>query len=141
MRKSILCFTFGFFAAVALAAVVLLVLSGADGGRYDIHMAEPSPDGKHIATVYTGMGGGAAGWCSSYVSVSTEDKRNDITKGQRNYETVVFDGSCNTKPIIQWENDRTLIVKYQGPKDRGGIRVYKCPMSNDNQVTVVFIEI
>lgn len=125
--------------AIIVAIIALIGLSS--DGNYKVISSAKSPDGKHVAIVYGGMGGGAAGWCSLYVAIEVKDSNELIGKEKHNYDAVVYDGSCGTDPETEWIANDRLTIKYRGPKDQSGIRLYKRPLSHDSAVKVSFTEL
>lgn len=67
-----------------------------------------SPSGIYTAIVYTRMGGGAAGWCDSYLTVlrssTTFDPQND------EQSPLMPHFGCNQPLELTWLNEKTLRV-------------------------------
>jgi hypothetical protein len=72
----------------------------------------PSPDGRFVATVWTEMGGGAAGWCKSYLAVTPADASHQPREGIPD-GYVVAEGQCGDLDPIAWTSTLELLVHYK----------------------------
>ena len=96
-----------------------------------------------MAFIYYWSAGGAAGRCDVFVVIADKDIKEVLEKGNGPKEQEVYNGSCNTNPVIEWLSDAKLLIKYHSPKDDelGGIRIWKEPTSKDGKVTISVAEI
>ena len=69
----------------------------------------PSPNQSYVATSYSMMGGGAAGWCYVYVKVRKQNE------GFNPEGDVVFGTRCNVEPELKWQGEKRLSIAY--PRD------------------------
>src|SRR5712671_5720925 len=58
-----------------------------------------SPNHQYVATTYTDMGGGAAGWCYRAITLRKSDQQFDPKKNR------IFNIQCNTAVEISWRDD------------------------------------
>ncbi len=109
--------TIGAFAvAAALGGLVLYAILASDS-RSDttVNKALVSPDGAYTATLYTSMGGGAAGWCSMKIAVNPRDTPFDAAADSEiQYRFLVYDGRCAPTPKMQWQSPALLAVALPG---------------------------
>lgn len=105
-------------AAIGAFLVLIFILNLAlesrfadDGGSTtSVITTIPSSNQKHIATIYSSMGGGAAGWC--YIGVN-------IRKGEEQFNPHenVFSSQCGTKTNAEWEGDGILRISYSSDSE------------------------
>lgn len=148
--KSFLYFLAGAFTVIAIIAVYvfgqlgllssMFLLVGSGGSEYRVIGSSSSPDGKYVATVYSKMGGGAAGWCSIRVTVNPENQPFSIEREKQYGKYVVSDVSCGSEVEARWEGDRSLLITYKGPSGESGISVYKKPVDWDREVKIRYVE-
>jgi hypothetical protein len=144
VRKPIFYYLFGFFTALGLGAMAVFPLAmfgssldTSGGNEYKIEQAVLSPDEAYAAVVYTGMGGGAAGWCAVRVAVLPKDEQFDPKKAAE-YGDFIFDVSCGSDVALRWAEPRKLFVSYTGLEDKSGISVYMKPRSKDGEVKIEY---
>ena len=127
-----LCFAIVYGCLWLLGYMLERVFSFGDG-RSDIDIASnvKSPNGKHIATVYTDMGGGAVGWCDKKVNVRRAAEPFDPKKGE------VFSTYCSSRLELSWEDDGNLKVTYPA---REILSLFQRSWSDDGEVNILFIE-
>ncbi len=118
-----------------LADTVFERTLGSAGSDITVDNNVSSPDGEYVATTYTGMGGGAAGWCFRRVTVNKKDApfswENEKQRGGYS-----FNVSCGSEIEMIWEEPRKILVTYTGSDDWAGISVYQRSMSNDREVKI-----
>lgn len=90
----------------------------------------PSPDGNHIAITYINMGGGAAGYCYTYLALVPKWHPPGFDKAEFN---VTID-RCSSKLTPRWENNTTLIVEGQGEH----ISSSEQKISSDGKVKIIY---
>lgn len=90
----------------------------------------PSPNQTYIATTYTAMGGGAAGWC--YRSVSLR-KNNERFKPDQEH---LFSIQCDAKVEAAWTSESKLLIKFAS--DETSLSVSQKSLSNDKVVSVSY---
>lgn len=126
------------FAFLVLVSWALSGISGDGSGEYNIISSTPSPDGKNIAIVYAGSGGGAAGWsfCHATIVAASEqfnpEQHNDYIfdiKGGRNVEAI-------------WEGNDNLLITYtyKSGKDNPYFKVSRETYSRHTGINVRYIE-
>ncbi|MGI8884344.1 MAG: hypothetical protein ACR2IA_08885 [Pyrinomonadaceae bacterium] len=109
---------------------------GGDGeGTYNIAETLKSPDENHTATLWFGMGGGAAGWCSKRVSIDTKESPFNLEK-ELEKGGYIFSVSCGSEVSLEWKNDTQLNISYTNQKF--GVTTYQNPLSNDEKVKIFY---
>lgn len=95
---------------VVIFAVVLLssCLNLASDTSRDVQVVAnlASPDQSYMATSYSMMGGGAAGWCYVYVNIRKQNEQFNPDGG------IVFGTRCGVEPELRWEDERSLSISY-----------------------------
>ena len=120
-----------FFLAIFLLNLALEdAFAGNEGSTTTVIATTPSPDQKHIATVYSNMGGGAAGWCSMKVNVRKSEE-------QFSSPGDVFSASCGTEVQAQWESNETLRILYSSHDDI--VSSHQERLSADKIVRVLYL--
>ena len=133
------------FVTLALAAVgaitifvgaVFAIMGG--GSDYKIERTVPSPDGSRVATLYTGMGGGAAGWCSQVISVNTGSDPFSLETEKKSGSHQVFRANCTAKVAFRWLSDSVLHIEFSEADQGGGLSIYMKPTDHSGQVRVEY---
>lgn len=108
LRKIVFSFFGGFFGGIILGFFLVgLFFRYFDAqDQVILNLAINSPDNKYTAVSYTNMGGGAAGYCATHISIVPWDT---FDKFQKTKFTVAS-GSCG-KPEVKWDSDRILEIK------------------------------
>lgn len=102
-------FVFFILGVIATLFVVHFIFTYVDASQVILRYAENSPSNKHTVVAYTRMGGGAAGYCDSYVSVVPWDEFQNYTKERY---TIVSSRQCSaSNTTIEWIDANTLRVK------------------------------
>ncbi len=76
--------------------------------EYNIISSTPSPDGKNVAIVYAGWGGGAAGWTFLRATIVPASEQ---FNSEQNYD-YVFDVKGGKDVEIIWEGNDNLLITY-----------------------------
>ncbi len=113
---------------------------GGGGSNYDVKSTSLSPDGKFVATVYSAMGGGAAGWCSIRVTVNPQSEPFSVEREKTEGKYVVSTVSCGSQVETEWEGERNLLIAYTVPGGDSGISIYKKPVDWDGTVKIRYVE-
>ena len=98
--------------AVLLSAVLLsgcLDLASDASRDVNVFANTPSPNQSYVATSYSMMGGGAAGWCYVYVNVRKQSEQFNPEDG------VIFGTRCDVGPELKWQGEKRLSIEY--PRD------------------------
>lgn len=103
LKRIVFSFVGGIFYGILLVYLFFHAFDSQD--QVIMHTTLKSSDEKFTAISYTIMGGGAAGYCYSHVSIIPWDKFDRFQKA----EFTVASGSCS-KPIIKWTSNRTLEI-------------------------------
>ncbi len=141
MKKPIFYYFAGVLSAIAVPLALWGILYSAVGGSdYDIISTSTSPDEKHVATVYSSMGGGAAGWCNLRVTVNPATEPFSIEREKNEGKYVVFHVSCGSEVVVRWETNENLLVRYKNLNKDFGITVYKTPGDWDKEIKIRYIE-
>jgi hypothetical protein len=122
-----------------LALIIFLSVACWDMGPGDYKIVEtfPSPNGRHRAILWTGMGGGAAGWCSQRISIKRMDAPFDLQL-EKKVGTYVFSASCSSEISVEWSAEREVLISYTMDKD--GVSVYQKPRSvDDSDVKISYL--
>jgi len=65
-----------------------------------------SPNQSYVATSYSMMGGGAAGWCYVCVNVRKNGEQFNSDSG------AIFVTRCSVEPELKWQDKRILSIAY-----------------------------
>jgi len=120
---------------------ILLALStvacwSESSGDYRVKATFPSPSDGHYATLWEGMGGGAAGWCYQRISVNRNYNKFDLEK-EKEISGYIFSVSCSSKVTTTWTSETDLHISYSMGKN--GVSVYQKPTSEyDSDVQVTY---
>jgi len=115
--------TVGGLSIIGVAIVLLMKLSGSSENDYKITNTIKSPSGKHYASTYTRMGGGAAGWCRSGVVVYPIDSLQKDDGGLIERWSVI-DGRCSEEFFIEWKSSKELTIVSNETKVPSGISIH-----------------
>lgn len=89
-----------------------------------------SPNHQYVATTFTDMGGGAAGWCYRVVILRKNDEQFDPKKNH------VFNIQCNTEVKVAWKDDRNLLITFS--KDPVSLSLYQKSWTDDRVIRIAF---
>lgn len=128
----------GIIALVGIVVFAILTFGIRASDEYEVILKGESPDGEYIATFYSNMGGGAAGWCRLHVSVTHASYPLRITDRRGALSHEVFSASCNSEINLQWVSDRELRIKYTGIDSPLGIRVHMKSHNSDNKIKIKY---
>ena len=123
-------------AITILVGAVFAIMGG--GSDYKIERSLPSPDGSRIATLYTGMGGGAAGWCSQVISVNTGSDPFSLETEKKSGAYQVFRANCTAKVAFRWLSDSVLHIEFSAADQGDSLSLYMRPTDQSGQVTVKY---
>jgi hypothetical protein len=134
-------FLYGFGVVVLICLVFAALLYSASslmfwGAGFSEHTLDTlqetkSPNGTYVATSYSDMGGGAAGWCVAEVNV-----RKVGTELPPNEE--IFAAHCGTKVELVWNSDDQLTIKFTPDDIDFGVTQFAT--SKDGSVRLKYIE-
>lgn len=138
-KKSLYYFSVGFFCFAALYGCLWLIglamekmfASGFKGSGITITANAISPNQEYIATTYTNMGGGAAGWCDKTVNLRRRDEPFDYKK------SYVFNTSCHSDVDVFWESETNLLIIYT--TDGESVDLYQKIQSDDGRVKISYL--
>src|SRR5882762_1150132 len=136
MRKPFRSFLAGvicFLAIYGCLWVVGFLIEGAFKsafGRSDILAVSDStsPNHQYVASTYTDMGGGAAGWSYRVVTLRKNDQQFDPKKNK------VFNIQCNTAVEISWRDDSHILIAYS--TDPESVSLYQKSWSDDKAIQI-----
>jgi hypothetical protein len=120
------------------AIVAIVFFFWGRGTDYTVEMTVPSPDGSRVATLYTGKGGGAAGWCSQVISVNTDMDPFSIEREEKSTLYQVFRSDCEAKVAFRWLSTSSLHIEFSKGEQTGGASVYMSPSDNSGRVKVEY---
>lgn len=88
--------------------------AGEGKGEFEVIKNADSPDGKYTAIFWSGMGGGAAGWCEKSINVYKKEEIFDMSKREENRKTKVFDVRCSGSSDVDmnWESANHLQIAF-----------------------------
>lgn len=138
MKKILIYYFAGILTVIVLIGIVSYLFTGSSD--YKIESIEKSPDSTHNATLYSVMGGGAAGWCYVRVAVTADKEQFKLGKEKNEYEKMVFEVSCSSIVKLHWKSNNYLVIEYTGPRNEDSIRLWKRIISSDRVVTISYIE-
>ena len=146
MRKPIVYYLAGVLTVLAVLAVLWGVglmfqnIFDCGGGGETVTVLDnvPSPDGEYVATTYSAMGGGAAGWCFKRVTINKKlaPFSWDKEKERGGYS---FDVSCHSNIELRWDSNRELVIAYTGSDNQTGISISQVPRSEDGAVKIKYV--
>lgn len=120
----------GLTALLGVALCHLLVSCGNKGSSKStgkIINTLPSPNGDYVATIYTVMGGGAAGWCEQRVEVNSKKDPFSLERTNK-VADYCFSASCGSKVEMVWEPDSSALrITYT--IDQAGVSTYQRRMA------------
>ncbi len=125
-------------AAIGAFLVLIFILNlalgsmfaGDGGSTTSFITTTPSPNQKHIATIYSSMGGGAAGWC--YIGVNIRKSEEQFSSNEN-----VFSSSCGTKTDAEWQGDGILRISYSSDSEILSLR--QKGLSADKTVKIIYV--
>jgi len=116
------------FAAIGL--VVVIIFSGAyfvfslmvhpESTEFNAEGIFQSPNKEYKAILYTGMGGGAAGWCNEVVTIQPMQANSD----DATWKYKVFSANCGSYTDVRWINESLLQIKFSIKGRSGGSSLY-----------------
>lgn len=89
-----------------------------------------SSSNQYVATTFTDMGGGAAGWCYRMVTVRKTNEAFDPKKNQ------VFSIQCSSEVEVSWKDDQNLLITFT--KDPVSMSLFQKSSTEDKAVRIVF---
>jgi hypothetical protein len=101
---------------------------------YRVEREIASPGGTRRAVLYTGMGGGAAGWCAQYIAIVPSTDPFSPAKANEAM-AYVFSGSCGSEITLDWAAENRLRVSYS---IGDGVTLTKWPRTRDGAVTLEY---
>ncbi len=101
--------TFLAFFLVKAAWPILRDMASANDYRVERELESPSR--KYRAVLYTGMGGGAAGWCAQYIAIAPGNGSFSPHGATVSY-SYVFSGRCSSDITFDWAADNRLRIAY-----------------------------
>ncbi|AFY73951.1 hypothetical protein Syn7502_01919 [Synechococcus sp. PCC 7502] len=106
--------------------------------NYKVISTSTSPDHDFVATVYISSGGGAAGWCSTRVSINTSLAKLEITENSIKNPKDIFFVSCSSKVETKWLSNRSMTISFKDLEESISISKMKLDMSR--QVKIKYLE-
>lgn len=121
-ERSNLCYCLG------LALCHLLVSCGHNNSSdWKVISTLRSPNGDYAATMYTVMGGGAAGWCEQRVELNSKKDPFNLERTKQG-AAYCFSASCGNKVEMVWEPDNSALrITYT--VDEAGVSTYQRRMA------------
>lgn len=127
----VLCFTAIYVGLWALGWMIEAQFKRDFGGsEVRVIANSTSSNQQHVATTYTDMGGGAAGWCYHEVNVRKNDEPFDSQKGD------VFYTGCNSEIDLIWKDDGNLLITYSS--DGESASLHQKTWSSDKAVRISY---
>lgn len=131
-------------ASIGLLSVVLAVgtavfVFGLDSGSdYKVESVLEAPDHQHTATLYTAMGGGAAGWCSQVISITTPSQPFSLSTESKSGAFQVFRANCSVVVHAYWLSPTQFQVGFSPGNDSGGVSVYMQERDNTGAISIKY---
>lgn len=121
--------------ATGLFGVFLGLFAG--GEEYRVERILEAPSGKHRAVLYTGMGGGAAGWCAQRLLVEPTAAPEPTTERVSDASSeMVFSASCSSEVTLRWQGASHLRIVYT--IGAAGVSLYQRSDSPDGRVRLSY---
>lgn len=116
----------------AVGAITLLLGSAAaafeysfvGGSDYKVEESVMSPDSAYLATEYTVMGGGAAGWCSNIISVNSSSHPFSLSEEKSGSPHEVFSANCGAKVKVRWLSGCRLRIEVSKEYEYAGLDLF-----------------
>ncbi len=124
--------TFVAFFLVKAAWTILRDMASGNGYRVERELA--SPGHTYRAVLYTGMGGGAAGWCAQYIAIASANTAFSPQGATETY-SYVFSGRCSSDITFEWSANNRLRIAYT---IGDGTTVTQKPRTSDGAVAVEY---
>lgn len=142
MKKPIFYYLAGVLSTIAvpLALWGILYSTAGGGSDYNVISTSSSPDGKYVVTIYSSIGGGAAGWSSIRATVNPVSEPFSIEREKSDGRYMVFDVSYGDEVEAKWETNRNLLITYRNVNGDSGITIYKKPKDWDGEVKIKYNE-
>ncbi len=121
--------------AALVVAIALCLLSscsdtssgGKDSNSWRVVKTVTAPNGEYVATIYTVMGGGAAGWCSQRMEINATNNPFSIERAKHGSE-YCFSANCGSEIELLWEpHSQAIQIKYS--IGAGGVSTYQRRMA------------
>src|SRR5262245_13174760 len=146
MKKPIFYYIAGILSVAAVVVTLWgfgrifeLDLGGGDS-EYNVLNTSHSPESKYVATVYTRMGGGAAGGCDIRVTVNAVSETFSTEREKKEGQYMVFNISCNSDVEVKWEGAENLLVSFKVPSSESGFSMYRKPVAWDRKIKIRYLE-
>ena len=105
------------------------------GNDYRVERELASPSRTYRAVLYTGMGGGAAGWCARFIAIARANAPFSPQAATESF-AYVFSDRCSSSDItFEWATDNRLRVAYTIGE---GITVTQRPHTKDGAVALEY---
>jgi hypothetical protein len=125
--------------AIVVAVTAAVFVLGFDGGSdYKLERSMASPAGRYKATVYTVMGGGAAGWCSQVVAVNTAAEPFSIEVERTPRSSQVFRANCSAQLEVEWLSETELLIKFAPGGDSGWLSLSMAQTDKSGAVRIEY---
>jgi hypothetical protein len=113
---------------------------GSGGGTFRVLSEVASADRQWKAVLWSGMGGGAAGWCNQHVSIiGTSENLVFEKEPEKNRIPKVFSASCSSEVTLTWMDDTLVKIGYTIGKEKFGVSVsQKAVRTEDGLVQIVY---
>jgi len=134
--------TRSFWAGVGVIFLALFLVKAAwpifrdvvGGNDYRVERELASPSRTYRAVLYTGMGGGAAGWCAQYIAIPLANTPFSPQSATESF-SYVFSGRCSSDITFEWAADNRLRVVYTIGE---GNTVTQKPRTSDGAVALEY---
>jgi hypothetical protein len=130
--------TVGALVVLLVAGVVVFVWVFDGGSDYEVKSSVASPDGGHTATLYQGMGGGAAGWCSQVIAVNTPNAPFSLEHEKDSGDFQVFRANCSADIQVRWLSNSLLHIEFFESEPGDGLSVYMQQSDDSGQVKLEY---
>lgn len=133
----------GGVAFILLLPLILLVLVAyalrdmGGGGEYNVISSTYSPDGKYVVIVYSGSGGGAAGWTFFRATVNSADEPFDP---ENDKYILDIKGGSEIQPVWEGSNNLVITYTYKPGKTNTYFRISKETISRHTGVKIRYVE-
>jgi hypothetical protein len=143
MKKPIYYYLLGIIAVIGIIVLIFVLNllrylpwgNLSDENPYKVVRTFTSPDSQYVATLYTSMGGGAAGWCHQCIEINKKDSPFDLERLKSEFNAV-FTVSCGSELEIKWLESGQLNIAYT--VDIHGVHIYQTFQSRDKLVKISY---
>lgn len=129
----------GALALFVVAGAIALRFFFSSGSDISVEQTLLAPDASHTATLYTSMGGGAAGWCSRVISINPASAPFSAASERDSMSSQVYTGNCSVTPQVAWLSPSSLQITLPEFVRRDWVSASLRGADESGRVTVTYV--